>query len=161
MKLSSWDFSRLTIFPKICTSIGIHTPFPHKKFGENRPSIFWEMGVQKFWGDAHFSSLTPSGGPTPDLTHEYYCPGSPEKKIFSMGGIGPHLGELWGFKNFIFSIFALHFLETQCSDVPNFWHDGRCPWHLQIKGFFKKFTSAILRKVRSKLEKVTQHKVWT
>ena len=64
--------------------------------------------------------LSSLGGPTPDLTREHYSPGGPEKNgykivyfgplfilthwglfeknVFSMGGIGPHLGRYWGVK---------------------------------------------------------------
>jgi len=54
----------------------------------------------KFWVIDPISSLTPWGGPTPDLTLEHYCPWGPDNNSFWMGEIGPHLGEIWGFENF-------------------------------------------------------------
>jgi len=44
------------------------------------------------WGLEHFWVLDPH----PNLIHASYSSGDPEKNDFFGGGIGPHLGEIWG-----------------------------------------------------------------
>jgi len=39
--------------------------------------------------------FTPFGGPHPNLTLASDSTGDPEKNGFCLGGIGPHLGEIW------------------------------------------------------------------
>jgi len=49
-------------------------------------------------------------GPTPlKLTIASYSPGDPEKNGFCLGGIGPHLGEIWGFEFWHFFGFLANF----------------------------------------------------
>jgi len=71
-----------------------------------RPPIsFWEKsdeGVSKKWGVknwgvGHFWGLPPFGARTHQATHASYSAGDSEKNGFYLGGIGPHLGEIWGF----------------------------------------------------------------
>ena len=54
----------------------------------------------------HFWGLPPSGVRTPDQTHVSYSPGDPEKNGFCLGGIGPHLGEIWRFEFWHFWLFG-------------------------------------------------------
>ena len=48
--------------------------------------------------------LPPYGVRTPNLVFDCYSPWGPEKKEFCLGGIGPYLGELWGFENCDFGV---------------------------------------------------------
>jgi len=52
----------------------------------------------------HFWGLPPSGVRIPHLTHVSYSSGDPEKNGFCLGGIGPHLGEIWGFEIWLFGV---------------------------------------------------------
>ena len=55
-----------------------------------------KLGFGAVWGSP------PYGAQTPDLTGAPYSPGGPEKNSFCSVGIGPHLGEIWGFENWHF-----------------------------------------------------------
>jgi len=64
----------------------------------------------------HFWGLPPTGARTPHLTHVSYSSGDPEKNGFCLGGIGPHLGEIWGFEIWLLANFGLLLLGTLSSD---------------------------------------------
>ena len=73
----------------------------------------------EIWGGAllvNFWCLPPSGVRTPNLTHASYSSGEPEKNSFCMGGIGPNLGEIWGFKFGFLAYFGLLLLGTLSTD---------------------------------------------
>ena len=55
-----------------------------------------------FWGSL---GISPYGAHTPDLTGPSYSPSGSEKNSFYSGGIGPHLGEIWGFEIFNITVF--------------------------------------------------------
>ena len=57
------------------------------------------------WGFGAVWGSPPYGAQTPDLTGPCYSPGGPEKNSFYSGGIGPHLGEIWGFEIFNIAVF--------------------------------------------------------
>ena len=52
----------------------------------------------------HFGGFTPFGGLHPHLTHASYSSVDREKNGFCLGGIGPHLGEVWGFEIWLFGV---------------------------------------------------------
>jgi len=57
------------------------------------------LGFGALWGSP------PYGAITPDLTGPSYSPVAPEKNSFYSGGIGPQLGEMWGFEIFKITVF--------------------------------------------------------
>jgi len=52
----------------------------------------------------HFWGLTPFGVRTPHLTNASYSSVDSEKNGFCLGGIGPHLGEIWEFEIWLFDV---------------------------------------------------------
>ena len=62
-------------------------------------------------------------GQDPHLTTASYSPGDPEKNGFCLGGIGPHLGEIWGFEFWHFLTFLrtlAYFCSERCRQIFDF-----------------------------------------
>jgi len=71
----------------------------------------------------HFWGLPPFGVRIPHLTHVSYSSGDREKNGFCLGGIGPHLGEIWEFEIWHFSFFwrtLAYFFSELCRQIFDF-----------------------------------------
>jgi len=59
----------------------------------------------------------------PNVTIASYSPCDPEKNSFCLGGIGPHLGEIWGFEFWLFWAFwrtLAYFCSEFCRQIFDF-----------------------------------------
>jgi len=84
---------------------------------KNLSSRFRENGVQIFGGRGTFSSSPTRGAPFPHLTLGDFGPMDSDKNVFCLGGIAPHLGEIWGLAGVHFGPL---FLEIHSSDLEIF-----------------------------------------
>ena len=84
---------KIAISVKLYHTVDIGHPFPVKNLEKIAPYNSRKLDFN-FWGGGAFSSSTPLGARTPDLTLAYYGPRDPDKNSFCSGGIGPHLGEI-------------------------------------------------------------------
>jgi len=92
------------------------------------PISFWEKsdeGVSKKWGIknwgvGHFWGLPPSGARSPHLILAAYSRGNREKNGFYLGGMGPHLGEIWGFEILRFWRTLAYFCSELCRQILDF-----------------------------------------
>jgi len=97
---------------------GVRQPHVPSYDAENLTKIKFDNFEQcgsKFGGWGTFGALvgfTPFGGPHPHLTHASYSSGDPEKNGFCLGGIDPHLGEIWGFEIWLFGVLWLTFARN-------------------------------------------------
>ena len=66
-----------------------------------------------FLGVGHFVEFTPLGAFVPHLTLADFGPRDPNKNGFCLGGIAPHLGEIWGLAGMHFGPL---FLEIRSTD---------------------------------------------
>ena len=86
---------------QIWTKVQIYTPQiscrPHLGFGRNLTKGFRKNGESKIGGGA-LLGFTHFGGPHTHLNIASYSTGDSDKKWFLFGGIGPYLGEIWGFE---------------------------------------------------------------
>jgi len=69
----------------------------------------------------HFGGLTPSGVRTLHLTNASCSSIDPEKNGFCLGGIGPHLGEIWGFEIWLFGVIWPTFAQNSVDRFSIFW----------------------------------------
>ena len=78
-------------------------------FQEKSKIVSSEVGQKcekpRNWGLGSVWGSPPYGAHTPDLTSPSYSPSGSEKNSFYSGGIGPHLGEIWGFEIFNISVY--------------------------------------------------------
>ena len=65
----------------------------------------------------------------PHLAIAFGSPWDSKKNKLELGGIAPHLGEIWGFEC---SYFGLHFLEILSSEFRIFFHVARTNLLLSI-----------------------------